>query len=304
MAATVLIVDDHANFRSFARALLEAEGLDVVGEAADGSSALSLVRALENERLQAEAHAQLEDLRSSRTRIIEAGDAESRRLERDLHDGAQQRLVALSLALRSYAADSDRITSGNSRFLTRPRASCGRRSPSCESSRTGSTLPSSATKVWRRHSRLWRRTGGRGCELVPSRRSGSRRPSRPRHISWLPKPRGRRRHRRRDPTRRKARGRRRSGGRAWRARRPRGSRRRPRRPTRRPRPPTRRRAHLRRSQDPGGDPMRLVVADDSMLLREGLARLLADAGFAVVGKAENASELMRRVELTRPDVAI
>ena len=56
--------------------------------------------ALENERLQAEARAQLEDLRSSRARIIEAGDAERRRLERDLHDGAQQRLVGLSLALR------------------------------------------------------------------------------------------------------------------------------------------------------------------------------------------------------------
>jgi signal transduction histidine kinase len=50
--------------------------------------------------LQAEARAQLEDLRSSRARIIEAGDAERRRLERDLHDGAQQRLVGLSLALR------------------------------------------------------------------------------------------------------------------------------------------------------------------------------------------------------------
>jgi signal transduction histidine kinase len=56
--------------------------------------------ALENERLQAEARAQLEDLRSSRARIIEAGDAERRRLERDLHDGAQQRLIGLSLALR------------------------------------------------------------------------------------------------------------------------------------------------------------------------------------------------------------
>jgi signal transduction histidine kinase len=56
--------------------------------------------ALENERLQAEARAQLEDLRSSRARIIEAGDAERRRLEHDLHDGAQQRLVGLSLALR------------------------------------------------------------------------------------------------------------------------------------------------------------------------------------------------------------
>lgn len=50
--------------------------------------------------------------------------------------------------------------------------------------------------------------------------------------------------------------------------------------------------------------MRIVVADDSMLLREGLVRLLADAGFDVVGKAEDAAGLMRSVELTRPDVAI
>jgi DNA-binding NarL/FixJ family response regulator len=46
VAATVLIVDDHAGFRSFARALLEAEGFDVVGEAADGASALALAGAL------------------------------------------------------------------------------------------------------------------------------------------------------------------------------------------------------------------------------------------------------------------
>ena len=49
VAATVLIVDDHAGFRSFARALLEAEGLDVVGEAADAASALAAARALSPE---------------------------------------------------------------------------------------------------------------------------------------------------------------------------------------------------------------------------------------------------------------
>jgi signal transduction histidine kinase len=67
--------------------------------------------ALENERLQAEVRAQLEDLRASRARIIEAGDAERRRLERDLHDGAQQRLVGLSVALRllrgQFGTDQD-----------------------------------------------------------------------------------------------------------------------------------------------------------------------------------------------------
>jgi signal transduction histidine kinase len=56
--------------------------------------------ALENERLQAEVHARVEDLRASRARIVDAADAERKRLERDLHDGAQQRLVALALSLR------------------------------------------------------------------------------------------------------------------------------------------------------------------------------------------------------------
>ncbi len=66
--------------------------------------------ALEHSRLQAEVHAQLEQVRASRARIVEAGDAERRRLERDLHDGAQQRLVTLSLALgmaRDRAAGAD-----------------------------------------------------------------------------------------------------------------------------------------------------------------------------------------------------
>jgi len=55
---------------------------------------------IEGERLRAELQARLEDLRASRVRIVEATDAERRRLERDLHDGAQQRLVGLAMALR------------------------------------------------------------------------------------------------------------------------------------------------------------------------------------------------------------
>jgi DNA-binding NarL/FixJ family response regulator len=50
--------------------------------------------------------------------------------------------------------------------------------------------------------------------------------------------------------------------------------------------------------------MRVVIADDSMLVREGLARLLTDAGFDVVGTAENAGELVQQVRSTAPDVAI
>jgi len=60
----------------------------------------SMQLGLENERLTAEDLAQLADLRSSGVRIIAAGDAERRRIERDLHDGAQQSLVALLLSLR------------------------------------------------------------------------------------------------------------------------------------------------------------------------------------------------------------
>jgi DNA-binding NarL/FixJ family response regulator len=50
--------------------------------------------------------------------------------------------------------------------------------------------------------------------------------------------------------------------------------------------------------------MRVVIADDELLLREGLARLLAEAGFDVVGMAATADELLHQVELRRPDVAI
>jgi len=55
--------------------------------------------ALENARLHAELRARLEELKGSRARIIEAAQTERQRLERDLHDGAQQRLVAISLEL-------------------------------------------------------------------------------------------------------------------------------------------------------------------------------------------------------------
>ena len=63
------------------------------------SVAVAAALALDNERLAAELRARVEDLRRSRQRLLEAGMSERRRLERDLHDGAQQRLVSLSLQL-------------------------------------------------------------------------------------------------------------------------------------------------------------------------------------------------------------
>jgi signal transduction histidine kinase len=60
--------------------------------------------ALENERLQAALRVRLDELRASRTRVVATADEERRRLERDLHDGAQQHLLALSYELRSARA--------------------------------------------------------------------------------------------------------------------------------------------------------------------------------------------------------
>ncbi len=64
----------------------------------DAAAAAAL--AIENARLEVELRARLAALRASRARLVEAGDAERRRLGRDLHDGAQQRLVALMIELQ------------------------------------------------------------------------------------------------------------------------------------------------------------------------------------------------------------
>jgi signal transduction histidine kinase len=68
--------------------------------------------ALQREQLQADLRARVEELRRSRQRLVEAGDAARRRIERDLHDGAQQRLVALAIDLRlaetALASDPER----------------------------------------------------------------------------------------------------------------------------------------------------------------------------------------------------
>jgi signal transduction histidine kinase len=73
----------------------------VLGDPAEVDEVVAAARlGLEHERLQAEARAQLEALRAARRRIVEAGDAHRKQLERDLHDGAQQHLIALSIGLR------------------------------------------------------------------------------------------------------------------------------------------------------------------------------------------------------------
>src|ERR687893_2762460 len=56
--------------------------------------------------------------------------------------------------------------------------------------------------------------------------------------------------------------------------------------------------------DPGEKALRVVLAEDSVLLREGVARILLDAGFEIVGQAGSADELMLKVRSYSPDVAI
>jgi signal transduction histidine kinase len=72
--------------------LYEPKLIDAAGAAA--------MLALENARLQADVRSQLAEVQESRRRIVTAGDERARKIERDLHDGAQQRLVALALELR------------------------------------------------------------------------------------------------------------------------------------------------------------------------------------------------------------
>ncbi|MDX6274085.1 MAG: hypothetical protein QOJ92_1295 [Frankiales bacterium] len=92
-------------------ALLEDDGLL--------SSVATAARfVVENEGLQAEVRAQLEDVRASRARIVAAAQEERRRLERDLHDGAQQRLVSVCLDLKLAAsAGEDEIPPQTRRLL-------------------------------------------------------------------------------------------------------------------------------------------------------------------------------------------
>ena len=123
---------------------------------------------------QALANAEARDeLAASRARIVQAGDAERRRLERNLHDGAQQRLVSLSLTLRLAA-----------RRLRRRRRRCSTRAPARSSRRRWRSCARSRAACTRRSSPS---TGSsRRCACSPSARrcrssstSGSRSGSRP-----------------------------------------------------------------------------------------------------------------------------
>jgi signal transduction histidine kinase len=92
-------------------AIVHDAALDTSPELVEAAAAASSL-AIDNERLKADLRARLEELRVSRLRIVEAADDARRRIERDLHDGAQQELLALALelrVLRSRVGDADAL---------------------------------------------------------------------------------------------------------------------------------------------------------------------------------------------------
>ena len=97
-----------------------------------------------------------EELAASRARIVAAGDDERRRLERNLHDGAQQRLVALALTLRMIGRKLAGGDPRRRRCSDAPKRSSPRRSRSCGSSPAASIRRSSRTAGSCRPSRCWR----------------------------------------------------------------------------------------------------------------------------------------------------
>jgi DNA-binding NarL/FixJ family response regulator len=206
--------------------------------------------ALEHSRLQAEVQAQLELVRASRARIVEAGDAERRRLERDLHDGAQQRLVTLTLALgmaRSHVAGVD------------PELEALIDAAGKEAKEAPTELRELARGI---HPAVLTETGLAGAVQALVERS-------PAVVTITGVPRERRA----------------AGGQPAR----------------------------RRDQAGGGHPvsvtpadgrLRVVIAEDAVLLREGLRRVLTDAGLDVAGVAGDAAQLLRLVAALRPGVVL
>ena len=261
--------------------------------------------ALENERLQAEVAGAARGSASVAGRVIATGDAERRRLERDLHDGAQQRLVGLSLALglaRSRlgpdAGRRDRCTAS-----TRPRPSSAPHSPSCASSATGSSRALLAEEGLAAALEALTEEAPVEIEIgaLPRapRRALSRRPAYFVVSEALRRSAGASRHRLAART---------EGDllvveveadiAAERDRRPRGSRRRARRHARG------RTRGRRAGENPRGDPVRVVIADDEVLLREGLERLLQRPASTSSARSAPRTSCCARSSSRGPDVAI
>ena len=261
----------------------------------------------------------VEELRASRARIVAAGTAERRRLERNLHDGAQQRLVALSLTLRVAQSQLRKDPDGaEATDRRRPGGADAARSRSCASWRAGSIPPSSPTAASSRRSRrspAARRSRSRSSETPDERLPPAVEAAAyfvvAEALTNVVKYAGRLAGADLDLAHQRPR---RRGGRRRRRRRGRSDpwigAARPRRPGLRPRRNARVAVTAGRGDrascfDPRmSDPIRVVIADDSVLLREGLARLLEEFGFEVAAQAGDAEDLLRKVGSHKPDVAV
>ena len=276
--------------------------------------------ALENERLSAQVRAQLEEVRASRARIVEAGDAERRRVERDLHDGAQQRLVALAMRLETARAT---IARGRARCSTRRpaelRAAIGEVRDLARGVHPPILTELGLAAAHRGPGRARADPASRSTSRTAASRSRSRRPRTSSSPRPSPTSRATRRHRRArdratdDGERLVVIGRRTTdaGGadpsRGHRAARPGGPGRRGLGGRSTSTSPTGAGTTVRRRAAAGMSrradrrpPLRVVLADDAVLLREALAAALAAAGFEVVGQAADVAGLLRPRRAPRP----
>ena len=261
--------------------------------------------------LRVEVRLQLEEVESSRARIVQAGVEERRRLERDLHDGAQQRLVTLGIVLRrlqrslppeartlvpALDAAVDEVVAAITDLRTiaaglrPPRLDQGLRAALADLARGAGVPVALDAAAHRAPPEVEAAAYYVACEALTNavkHSSATAGPAADRPARRRPAPAGRRRRGRR------RRGERRHG--------PRGAGR----PRRRSGRPAGHREPARRGDpDRGGVPVRVVIAEDTVLLREGLAGLLEDDGHDVVGRAGDAEVLLALVAEHEPDLAI
>ncbi|TGB16090.1 response regulator transcription factor family protein [Streptomyces sp. MZ04] len=282
----------------------ERELLDAVGAAA--------AIALETGRVQAELRAHVDELCGSRARVIEAGQKERQRLERDLHDGAQQRLIALSLDLAMLEASlgGDPVARAHvaqargeiATSLAELRDVARGLHPAVLSAHGLAVALESLAARAPVPVRLTVRLDGRlaeavevaayyvVCESLANIGKQARATAATVSVAQadgrivvevLDNGHGGRRHR----------GRQRPAG------------------TGRPGRGARRQAarvdvERRRYPGGGGVAMRVAIAEDSVLLREGLARPLGDAGCEVLGRCGDAEEPLALLRSQLPDVVV
>jgi DNA-binding NarL/FixJ family response regulator len=115
VARTLLIVDDHAGFRSFARALLESEGYAVVAEAADGASAVATARRLRPAIVLLD---------------IALPDIDGFAVCEEITEGDGERPVVVLTSSRDASSYRDQLARSRARGFIRSTPSLGRRSPS------------------------------------------------------------------------------------------------------------------------------------------------------------------------------